>query len=102
MPVSAAAWLRARGHDASHVTELGMREAEDEAIWQRAIAENAVLISKDRDFPEWAAVRRPAPQVVWIRTGNMLKRHQVDHLSRVWLGVLTQLSEGIAVVRVNR
>jgi len=102
MPLSAAAWLRSRGHDATHVREVGMREALDEAIWVMAIETNSILISKDRDFADWTAVRQPRPQVVWIRTGNMLKRHQVDHLNRVWLTVLTQLSQGVPLVTVQR
>lgn len=102
MPLSAAVWLRSRGHNASHVAELGMREAKDEAIWQLAVETGAVLISKDRDFAEWTAVRQPRPQVVWIRTGNMLRRHQVDHLNRVWLTVLTQLSEGVPLITLQR
>lgn len=102
MPTSAAEWLRSRGHEASHVKELGMAAASDETIWTLAIETGAILISKDRDFADWTAVRQPRPQVVWIRTGNMLKRHQVDHLSRAWLTILTQLAKGVPLVTVQR
>jgi len=79
-----------------------MREAKDEVIWRHALETEAILISKDRDFADWTAVRQPRPQVVWIRTGNMLRRHQIEHLNRVWLGVLTQLSEGVPLITVQR
>lgn len=101
LPPSAARWLKGRGHEAWHLLELSLDAAEDEAIWDEALRRGAVIITKDQDFVELARTRRPAAQIVWLRTGNMLKRHQIDHLSRVWLKVLTQISEGVPIIEVR-
>ena len=93
--------LSRRGHDAVHVSDIGMIAAPDTEIWERALEEGRILLTKDRDFAEWAAVRRPAPRVVWIRTGNLSRAAQTEHLRRNWLRVETRLSEGARVVEVR-
>ena len=47
-----------------------MLAASDQAIWDLAVMDGYVLMSKDRDFADWAFVRSPHAQVVWLRRGN--------------------------------
>jgi predicted nuclease of predicted toxin-antitoxin system len=50
LPAGLAAHLRGHGHDGAHVSEIGMDEADDAAVWDRGSRDGAVVISKDEDF----------------------------------------------------
>ena len=50
LPPALARWLEQAGHEAKHVEEVGLREAEDAPIWRYALANQAVILTKDEDF----------------------------------------------------
>jgi predicted nuclease of predicted toxin-antitoxin system len=45
-----AEWLRANGHDARHVREVGLRDASDQDIYARASEESRIVLWQDVDF----------------------------------------------------
>ena len=49
LPAALAAWLRRCGHDAVHVLDRGQAQADDRSLWEAAIAEERIVISKDED-----------------------------------------------------
>lgn len=73
----------------------------DEAIWNLALSRGAILITKDRDFVEWANARRPAPQVIWIRIGNATNKALTKRLEAAWDRVVADLVAGVAVVEIS-
>jgi predicted nuclease of predicted toxin-antitoxin system len=56
--------------DMGHVSQLGLDEADDLAVWGRARANGLTIVSKDSDFFNLAALLGAPPRVVWIRIGN--------------------------------
>jgi predicted nuclease of predicted toxin-antitoxin system len=53
-----------------HVREVGMKEADDENIWDYAKAEDFIIVSKDSDFHQKSFLRGHPPKVIWLRVGN--------------------------------
>ena len=79
-----------------------MKDAGDRAIWQMAVDQDFVVISKDRDFVDrYASGQRPAPRIVWIRTGNLGRAAQVDHLARNWVKILTRLQFSTPIIEIR-
>lgn len=61
-----AARLRSLYAEIIHVSELGMGQDADEAIWRFAGPSGYVIISADADFRERALTFGPPPKVIWL------------------------------------
>jgi predicted nuclease of predicted toxin-antitoxin system len=70
LPPALAQWLAGAGFEAQAVREIGLREAEDNAIWRHAQANGFVIVTKDEDFALRAQTMEHGPCVVWLRVGN--------------------------------
>jgi predicted nuclease of predicted toxin-antitoxin system len=99
LPPALAAWIRQRGHEAQAVRELGLRDAEDEEIWTRAIELDAIIVTKDADFVLIAATV-PGTQVLWIRMGNTSNAHLLNRFELHWDGLLDHLASGSRVIEL--
>ena len=75
LPPRLADWLRTQGHAAVAARDIGMQAATDNAIWRHAMQENAIIVTKDEDFAAMAGRRIAGPQILWVRTGNILTPH---------------------------
>lgn len=99
LPPALCGWLRERGHDAVHVSEIGMIAASDGEIAARAAADNAVLVSKDEDFVTLRLPDRFA--FLWLRCGNASNRALAVWLEARWVQVEALLSSGELFVEVR-
>jgi predicted nuclease of predicted toxin-antitoxin system len=96
-----AGWIRRRGHEASAVRDIGLRDADDGVIWAYAVSNAAVIVTKDKDF----AARRQAvvagPQILWLKLGNTLNGVLLARLSICWPEIEAVLIAGHSVVEVR-
>lgn len=70
LPPALARLLREHRHEADHVTDIGPGDAPDHDLWRFALANGAVIVTKDEDFSNMIARGGEAPAVVWVRIGN--------------------------------
>lgn len=73
--------LRNAGHQAVHVREVGLHHADDAEIFERAAAEDSVLVSADTDFGTLLATR--------------LASRRPEVLAALMLSNLAQLSDAL-------
>jgi predicted nuclease of predicted toxin-antitoxin system len=64
LPPAMADWLRTEGHDAVHVLEAGCGGSSDHEIFERASAEDRILVTFDLDFGEIAGQQRGAAVIL--------------------------------------
>ena len=92
LPPALAQWLREAGYTAQAVRDLGLREAEDGAIWIHALQTCTVILTKDEDFAFRAQQDGNGPVVVLLRIGNTSNR-----ALRAWL--LPQMTQIVTLIK---
>ena len=99
LPPALCQWLQARGHAAVHVYDIGLGGASDEAIADRAVADQAMLISKDEDF---LILRLPDRfGLLWLRCGNATNRALSAWLDARWDRVEALLAAGERMIELR-
>ena len=54
----------------THVREVGLQAADDDAVWRYAAEHSFAIVSKDADFHERSFRLGHPPKVIWVRRGN--------------------------------
>lgn len=86
--------LRIAGHDAVHVREIGLQHADDEEIFERATADDFIIISADTDFGTLLARRSVSKPSLMLFRGEGSRRPEA--LSALILSNLAQLTDALA------
>jgi predicted nuclease of predicted toxin-antitoxin system len=73
LSISWAAYLRERGHDAKHWTDIGTPDAEDLEIMEYCRKVDAIILSGDLDFTTIHAIEGSSkPSIIQLRSKNRL------------------------------
>lgn len=99
-----APWLRRTfGVEAVAIRELGLREAEDPAIFAvaRARGPGTVIVTKDSDFLDLLQRHGPPPQVVWLTCGNTSNAFLRQLLTTTWPAAARLLETGEPLVEIG-
>jgi predicted nuclease of predicted toxin-antitoxin system len=100
LPPVLAQWLRANGHEAEHVAEIGLLDANDNAIWQRALQTGAAIITKDEDFSNRSVLAAAAPTIVWVRLGNCRNTALIAAVDRAMPGIAQAIAAKERVIEL--
>lgn len=101
LPPALARWLCEQGHEAEHVQDIGLGEAEDSPIWRYALAQGAVLLTKDEDFASRVQQSRRTPVIVWLRIGNCSNRALREWFVPLLPDVLREIESGQRFIEVR-
>lgn len=97
-----APWLCEQfGVDASSLVRLGLRDATDPELFERARAAGAVLLTKDNDFAELVRRHGPPPQIVLLTLGNTSNARLKDVLTRSWAQLSQLLGKREPLVEIS-
>ena len=101
LPVALARFIALQGHQAEHVRDVGLKEADDTVIWQRASARDLVIVSKDEDFTFLAGVPGGTGKLVWVRIGNCRKPALLEAFRVQLPRIVSELEAGSQIVELR-
>jgi len=101
LPAALARWLTAQGHQSEHVGDIDLQAASDEAIWDRALHDGAVIVTKDEDFAQRKTMAPGGPAVVWVRLPNTRRRELLVWFGTVLPEVMAALERGETLIEVT-
>lgn len=100
LPPALARLLESLGHQAEHVQDCGLRDADDSAIWAHALTSGAVIITKDEDFAIRSYASKKAPIIVWLRVGNCSRKALLAWFEPLLPQVESRLQSGDRLVEI--
>jgi predicted nuclease of predicted toxin-antitoxin system len=102
MSPAIAAWVSSNfAVSALAIRDLGLRDAEDEEIFQVARREGAIVMTKDSDFVLLLDRLGPPPQVIWVTCGNTSNARLKEILTNTLPKALELLTSGERLVEIN-
>lgn len=101
LPPALARLLTASGHPSKHVADLGLRDADDSPIWQYAMENQAILITKDEDFPHRLRQGGSAPVILWLRIGNTSRRALLQWFEPLLPQIEKMIEQGENLIEVR-
>jgi predicted nuclease of predicted toxin-antitoxin system len=92
-------WLRTNGHDVVHLCEQGLQRLSNGDIFQKALAEQRVVLTFDLDFGEiLASAGSHIVSVIVFRLHNTRASHVIERLQAVIESSTEVLGKGAIVM----
>ena len=101
LPLALARWLTKKGADAVHVLEINFDRTKDTPIWEHALSENRILISKDEDFFHLANRVSDQGKLLWVRLGNCRTQALLARFESEWSRIAQAFDDGHRIVMLS-
>ena len=100
LPARVAVWLRTAGHEAWHVSGLGLLGQSDDRVWSEVCDRAAYIITRDRDFRDriW---QDPNGGVVRLLIGNCSTPVLIARLEILWPEVERRIALNARLVEIG-
>jgi len=97
------AWINRTFDDieAESVRSLGLRDATDVEIFEKAKMEDVIVMSKDDDFIQLIEHRGTPPKLIWITCGNTSNAKMREILSKTLLKAKELLESDESIVEIS-
>ncbi len=96
-----ARWLTEKGHPSDHVADHGLAAASDATIWSTALALEAAIITKDKDFVQLRTLSKEGPSIVWVRLANTRRSVLLALLEELLPEILSALQLGETLIEIG-
>jgi predicted nuclease of predicted toxin-antitoxin system len=97
-----AGWIQEQlGHDAIALREIGLRDADDIVIFEKAREVQSVIITKDGDFAEMVGRLGSPTKIIWLRCGNTTEASLIELLAKHLDHALDLLASGEQLVEIR-
>lgn len=73
--------------DSAHVRDVGLKSANDPAVWGYAGDHGLTIVSKDSDMRQRSFIYGHPPKVIWVRLGNC-STSDVENLLREHFAII--------------
>jgi predicted nuclease of predicted toxin-antitoxin system len=93
--------LSQAGHDACHVFEIGLRDADDAQVWDYAVREGTAILTKDEDFAARRLRQPHGPTIIWLRIGNCSRAALVRWLAPLLSSIDAFAAAGESVIEAR-
>jgi predicted nuclease of predicted toxin-antitoxin system len=86
---------------AQPLRELGLRDADDDAIFAAARAAHVIVLTKDSDFIRLLEQHGSPPKIIWLTCGNTSDAALQEILGRHLATALSLLNDGENLVEIG-
>lgn len=101
LPPALARALKRNGFDCTHVFNLKFLDAPDKAIWNWALKEKVVILTKDEDFAQMRRIAQAGPPVIWLRLGNTANVALLHHLLPKIPEIMRAIEAGEGLIEIR-
>ena len=101
LPPGLKLMLAEAGHEAHHVVDVGLRDADDAQVWGYAVREGTVILTKDEDFASRRLREPDGPTIVWLRVGNCSRAALLRWLTPLLSSIEALVAAGESVIEVR-
>lgn len=90
------------GGECLHLRDLGLRNADDTEIFQKARNVGSIVMTKDEDFVRLVERNGSPPQVIWVTAGNMSNARFKSLLLKTFPDAMALIANGEPIVEIHQ